>query len=58
MPMDKPLSYVALARKAGRIELGEEPVGNAAGSGKACLILVPPFRYWCFHPNISRLPII
>ena len=38
--MDKPLSYVALARKAGRIELGEEPVGNAAGSGKACLILV------------------
>ena len=38
--MDKALNYLALARKAGRIELGEEPVGNAAGSGKACLILV------------------
>ena len=40
MPMDKALSYVALARKAGRIELGEEPVGNAAQAGKAKLILV------------------
>ena len=40
MPMDKPLSYVALARKAGRIELGEEPVGKAAQNGKAYLILV------------------
>ena len=38
--MDKALSYVALARKAGRIELGEEPVGNAAMNGKASLILV------------------
>ena len=38
--MDKALSYVALARKAGRIELGEEPVGNAAQNGKASLILV------------------
>ena len=40
MPMDKALSYVALARKAGRIELGEEPVGKAAQIGKAYLILV------------------
>ena len=40
MPMDKPLSYVALARKAGRIELGEEPVGKAAQVGKASLVLV------------------
>ena len=40
MPMDKSLSYVALARKAGRIELGEEPVGKAAQAGKASLILV------------------
>ena len=38
--MDKALSYVALARKAGRIELGEEPVGKAAMTGKASLILV------------------
>ena len=38
--MDKPLSYVALARKAGRIELGEEPVGKAAQNGRAYLILV------------------
>ena len=38
--MDKALSYVALARKAGRIELGEEPVSKAAQSGKAYLILV------------------
>ena len=28
--MDKALNYMALARKAGRIELGEEPVGAAA----------------------------
>ena len=38
--MDKALSYMALARKAGRIELGEEPVGKAAQVGKASLILV------------------
>ena len=38
--MDKALSYMALARKAGRIELGEEPVGAAAQAGKASLILV------------------
>ena len=38
--MDKALSYMALARKAGRIELGEEPAGAAARSLRACLILV------------------
>ena len=38
--MDKALNYMGLARKAGRIELGEEPVGAAARAGKACLVLV------------------
>ena len=38
--MDKALNYMALARKAGRIELGEEPVGAAARALHACLVLV------------------
>ena len=38
--MDKSLNYLALARKAGRVELGEEPVGAAARAGKAYLIVV------------------
>ncbi len=38
--MDKALNYMALARKAGRIELGEEPVGAAARAQKARLITV------------------
>ncbi len=38
--MDKTLNYLALARKGGRAELGEEPVGAAARAGKAYLILV------------------
>ena len=38
--MDKALSYMAIARKAGRIELGEEPAGAAAQTGKAKLLLV------------------
>ena len=38
--MDKALNYMALGRKAGRIELGEEPVGGAARAGKACLVAV------------------
>ena len=38
--MDKALNYLALARKGGRAELGEEPVGGAARAGKAYLILV------------------
>ena len=38
--MDKALHYLALARKAGRIELGEEPVGGAARAQKARLVVV------------------
>lgn len=38
--MDKALNYLALARKAGLAELGEEPVGAAARAGKAHLIVV------------------
>lgn len=38
--MDKALNYMALARKAGRIELGEEPVGAAARAQKARLVVV------------------
>ena len=38
--MDKVLNYLALARKGGMAELGEEPVGAAARAGKAHLILV------------------
>ena len=38
--MDKSLNYLALARKGGRVELGEEPVGAAARAGKAYLIIV------------------
>ena len=38
--MDKALYYMSLARKAGRIELGEEPVGAAARAQKARLVVV------------------
>ena len=38
--MDKSLNYLALARKAGRVELGEEPVGAAARGEKAYLVIV------------------
>ena len=38
--MDKAMNYLSLARKAGFAELGEEPVGAAARSGKAYLIAV------------------
>lgn len=38
--MDKTLNYLALARKAGYAELGEEPVGGAARAGKAYVIVV------------------
>ena len=37
--MDKALSYLALARKAGSAELGEEPAGAAARAGKAYVLL-------------------
>lgn len=38
--MDKALNYISLARKAGRIELGEEPVGAVARAQKARLVIV------------------
>ena len=38
--MDKALNMLGLARKAGLIELGEEPVGIAARGQKARLVLV------------------
>ena len=38
--MDKALNYLALARKAGCAELGEEPVGAMSRTGKAYLIIV------------------
>ena len=36
------LNYLSLARKAGKAELGEEPVGDMARTGKAYLIMVAP----------------
>ncbi len=38
--MDKALNYLALARKGGKAELGEEPVGAMCRTGKAYLVLV------------------
>ena len=38
--MDKALNYLSLARKAGRIELGEEPAGSAARAQHARLVVV------------------
>ena len=38
--MDKALNYLALARKGSMAELGEEPVGAIARTGRAYLILV------------------
>jgi len=38
--MDKALNYMSLARKAGLIELGEEPVGAAARAQHAGLVVV------------------
>ena len=38
--MDKALNYLALARKAGLAELGEEPVGAAARAQHARLVIV------------------
>ena len=38
--MDKALNYLALARKAGRLELGEEPVGAASRAQHARLVVV------------------
>lgn len=38
--MDKALNYLSLARKAGKVELGEEPVGAAARAQRARLVIV------------------
>ena len=38
--MDKALNYLSLARKAGKAELGEEPVGAVARAMKARLVIV------------------
>ena len=38
--MDKALNYLALARKAGLAELGEEPVGAITRTGKGYLVVV------------------
>lgn len=38
--MDKARNYMSLARKGGRIELGEEPVGAAARAQHARLVIV------------------
>ena len=38
--MDKARNYLSLARKAGRIQLGEEPVGAAARAQRARLVVV------------------
>ena len=40
--MDKALNYLALARKGSMAELGEEPVGDMARTGRAYLIMVAP----------------
>ena len=40
MEHDKALGLLSLARKAGRIEVGEAPVGVAVRAGKAKLVLV------------------
>ena len=38
--MDKALNYLSLARKGGKAELGEEPVGAITRAGKGYLVLV------------------
>ncbi len=38
--MDRALNYLALARKAGFAELGEEPVGAITRTGKGYLVIV------------------
>ena len=40
MLLDKALNYLALARKGGMAELGEEPVGAITRTGKGYLVLV------------------
>lgn len=38
--MDRALNYLSLARKAGLVELGEEPVGAITRTGRGYLIVV------------------
>ena len=38
--MDKVMGMLGLAQKAGRVQIGEEPVGTAAAAGKARVILL------------------
>ena len=38
--MDKALNYLSLARKGGKVELGEEPVGDITRALKGHLVLV------------------
>ena len=38
--MDKAMNYLSLARKAGKLEAGEEPVGAAARAQHARLVIV------------------
>lgn len=38
--MDRALGMLGLAHKAGRIQIGEEPVGTAASEGKTRIILL------------------
>ena len=40
MQNSKALNYLSLARKAGRLEVGEEPVGAAARAQRARLVVV------------------
>ena len=40
LAVDKALNYLALARKGGLAELGEEPVGAITRTGKGYLVLV------------------
>ena len=50
--MDKVLNYLALARKGGRAELGEEPVGAIARALKAHLIVV---AYKCLSGFLATI---
>ena len=51
--MDKVLNYLALARKAGLCELGEEPVGAITRTGKGLATI----RRDCFSRRAQRLRI-
>ena len=55
--MDKALSYLALARKAGLIELGEEPVGAITRAGKAALVIVSSDEVNCNTRIVTVVPL-